>query len=256
MKKFLTRTFVILFSLAVIALAVGSYWQYRKKPVQKVDVRLHHAKYQAFINRKQVLQAIHSADSVKGRPISKISVAWMEKQIQKNPFVKSADAYLNIDGDLVIHVFEKKALLRVYNSRKQSCYLDDRGQLFPLTPMVSARVIPVNGYIKNVLVPGKMVTDSLYQKSVLPGLYRLALQIDSNPFLKAAISQIFVTSRGEVDFVPELGSHIVHFGKLEDINIKLENLEAFYKQALIKEGWNKYNRINLAFTNQVVCTKK
>jgi cell division protein FtsQ len=134
--------------------------------------------------------------------------------------------------------------------------MDYKGRLFPLTPMVSARVIPANGYIRELLVPGKSIMDSLYRKSALPGLYRLAMEIDKHPFLKAAISQIFINSRKEVDLIPELGSHIVHFGNFDSIDIKLENLEAFYKQALIKEGWNKYNRINLAFTNQVVCTKK
>ena len=247
--------FVGLFSIAVLALAVVSYLQYRKKPVQHVEVRLHHVVNQSFMKRSQVLKSIHSHDSVIGKPVSKVSIAWMEKQIAKNPFVKSVDVYLNITGSLMVDVYEKEALLRIYNNKKQTCYLDRNGGLFPLSPNFSARVIPANGYIRVLLEPGKKVKDSLYQKSVLPGLYELALRIDENPFLKASISQIFVNSKGEVDLIPEMGRHIIHFGKIEEVRTKLENLEAFYKQALVKEGWNKYKRINLAFTNQVVCTK-
>jgi cell division protein FtsQ len=43
---------------------------------------------------------------------------------------------------------------------------------------------------------------------------------------------------------------------LDNIDEKLRNLESFYKKKLLKEGWEKYEIINLMYTNQIVCTKK
>ena len=256
MKKTLSILFVALFTLSVLGLAVMSVRQHRQKVVRHVRVHLYFAAGQKFMTIDQVNKMMHSSDSIIGKPVKSIAVHSVEKQVDRNPFVKSVDVYFNILGDLTVNVYEKEAVMRIFNQKNQSCYVDKSGDLFPLTGRFSARVIPVNGYLSMPLRMGKNVSDSLYARGLLPGLYRLVRQIDKNPFLKAAISQIFVNSRGKIDLIPEVGSHLIRFGKLEDINIKLENLEAFYKQALVKEGWNKYKSINLAFVNQVVCTKK
>ncbi len=255
MKKTLSILFVTLFTLAVFSLAVMSVMQYRQKKVRHVKVHLYFLDGQKFMTIDEVKKIIHNHDSIIGKPVKDVSVSFIEKQIDKNPYVKSVDAYFNILGNLMVNVNEKEALMRIYNQSGQSCYVDKSGDLFPLSRNFSARVIPVNGYLNIPLQMGKNVSDSLYVHSLLPGLYRLARQIDEDPFLKAAISQIYVNSRRKVDLIPEIGRHLIRFGNLNEINIKLENLEAFYKQALVKEGWNKYKSINLAYTNQVVCTK-
>ena len=41
-----------------------------------------------------------------------------------------------------------------------------------------------------------------------------------------------------------------------DIDKKFTKLLAFYKEGLNKVGWNNYSRINIAFENEVVCTRK
>ena len=60
----------------------------------------------------------------------------------------------------------------------------------------------------------------------------------------------------EFELVPEFGSHIIVLGDLSDLDKKLRKLNAFYQQALLEEGLNKYKTINLKFDNQVVCVKK
>ena len=36
---------------------------------------------------------------------------------------------------------------------------------------------------------------------------------------------------------------------------KLDRLKTFYGKALNEVGWNKYSRISLEFSNQIICTK-
>ena len=43
---------------------------------------------------------------------------------------------------------------------------------------------------------------------------------------------------------------------IDNAENKLAKLEVFYKEAMMKSGWEKYKIINLKFKNQVVCTKK
>ena len=47
-----------------------------------------------------------------------------------------------------------------------------------------------------------------------------------------------------------------HLGKLDNFENKLARLKEFYKKGLNQVGWNKYSRINLEFSNQIICTKR
>lgn len=80
--------------------------------------------------------------------------------------------------------------------------------------------------------------------------------LQNDPFWNNQIEQIHVTPTQELELVPRVGDHIVFLGKPKEIKDKLEKLKAFYVKALNKVGWNKYSRINLEFSNQIICTKK
>ena len=86
-------------------------------------------------------------------------------------------------------------------------------------------------------------------------LHKMAEIITADSTLNALIEQIYITSKGKIQLVTKVGSHIVYFGDTTDAAEKLENLKYFYKYGLVKTGWNKYSKINLEYKNQIVCTK-
>ena len=55
---------------------------------------------------------------------------------------------------------------------------------------------------------------------------------------------------------PTAGDHLVYLGKLENFENKLARLKEFYQKGLNQVGWNKYSRISLEFSNQIICTKR
>jgi cell division protein FtsQ len=256
MKKTWSIVVVSLFAVLVLVLAGTIYHHFRNQFVKKVEVRIEQKKGKGFLTQQEVLALFEKGDSIQNIKVKDLNLKKIKSEISKNPYVEKADAFINISGNLIVNVKEKVALLRLVNKHGKSCYIDVQGGLFPLGKNYTERALFVNGYIKAPLKLGKSVNDIIYSKTLLPGLYRLAMKIHSNRFLNAEISQIFVNSEGNIDLAPELGNFIIHFGNLKEQKIKLENLEAFYKQALLKEGWNKYRSINLAFSNQVICTKK
>ena len=256
MKKTLSIVLVSLFAVLVLVLAGLIYRHFRNQYIKKVEVKIEQKNGHGFLTQQEVLSLFEKGDSVQHVKVKDLNLNQIKKKISKNPYVEKADAFINISGNLIVNVKEKVALLRLVNKKGKSCYLDIQGQLFPLGKDYSERALFVNGYIHAPLITGKSVYDSIYSKTKLPELYKLAMKIHSNRFLNAEISQIFVNSEGNVDLVPELGNFIIRFGNLKEQKIKLENLEAFFKQALLNEGWDKYKSINLAFTNQVICTKK
>ena len=80
--------------------------------------------------------------------------------------------------------------------------------------------------------------------------------VENDKFWNAQIEQINVTPTREIELVPRVGDHVVFLGKIDNFEEKLGRLKIFYEKALNKVGWNKYERINLEFSNQIICTKR
>ena len=54
---------------------------------------------------------------------------------------------------------------------------------------------------------------------------------------------------------PRVGNHVISFGQPKKKKKKMERLRTFYTEVLNKVGWNKYKRIDLQYSNQIVCVK-
>ena len=87
-------------------------------------------------------------------------------------------------------------------------------------------------------------------------LYKFGVFLHNNKFWDAQIEQIHVLPDQNIELVPRVGDHLVYLGKLENFEDKLARLKEFYKKGLNRVGWNKYSRINLEFSNQIICTKR
>ena len=58
-----------------------------------------------------------------------------------------------------------------------------------------------------------------------------------------------------MELIPRVGDHIIVIGTLTDYSDKLARLKLFYEKVLNQVGWNKYRKINIEFSNQIICTK-
>jgi len=257
MKRIIQITLFVIFVIAVSGLMSFIYIGQLNQPLNKVIINISRHSENGFLTEALVRDMIPDADSLAGRKVKEIDIDDIENPISKNPFVKYSDAYVNIDKNLIINIQEKHPILRIYNRHNKGFYIDGEGNIFPLSRHYTARVLIANGYIDVDFQSGKVsIFDSIYNKTPLPDLFALTQMIRKNKFLNAQISQLYVNSKGEFDLIPEMGRHLIQFGTMENASRKLENLEIFYKQALLNEGWEKYKTINLKYKNQVVCEKK
>ncbi len=225
--------------------------------LESVDVNIYRSTENGFLNEDEMLSGILASDSIANILVKDIDNSKIENEISKIPFVKEADCYLTLNGRLLININEKKPIIRIFNNKGQSFYLDNHGDIIPVSKNYTARVTIANGYIKEKLpVNYGNIFDTTYSGSIYPNLYILAQKINEYELLSSQINQIYINSKGEYDLIPELGDHIIKFGHFENIKTKLNNLEAFYKKILLTADWNKYSIINLTYKDQIVCTKK
>ncbi|MGE5425049.1 MAG: cell division protein FtsQ/DivIB [Syntrophothermus sp.] len=227
------------------------------------SVSIDYGKADTLITRADVDSLLKGIrNPLKGQFIGDIDVEKVEKSIKHQPYVGDADVFMYLDGKVVVNIIQRQPILRIYNTRGESFYLDGRGNLLPLNPAFSARVLVANGDINEPFVKricyqqdSVKIKDSLEYKSIMNHLYEVASYIAKDPFFRAQIQQIYVNPDGEMELIPRVGNHTILLGKGEDLPEKFGKLYVFYKMGLSQTGWEKYNIINIKYRNQVVCSK-
>lgn len=257
MKRILYIILFILFGVVISTLMGFIVYKHGNQHINDIKIKISKTDNGGFLAHDLILSMVKETEGIDSLSIAHLDLAVLENKLNGNPYVDHVDAYINIKRDLIINIKERDAILRVYLPDNSSFYMDLKGNLFPLCSWFTPRLIIANGYIKATLpVANTNVYDSTFTKTKLPELYSLVIKISENPLLNSQISQIYVNSRGEYDLIPELGNHSIQLGNTDQIDVKLRNLDSFYRTKLIKEGWEKYEKINLMYTNQIVCTKK
>jgi cell division protein FtsQ len=230
---------------------------------QKVIIRIDYGMSDTLISQRDILNLLKQTGNLtKGESIGYINFEKIEKELGKQPYVAHAEVFNSLDGVVEIDVVQRQPILRIFNQKNESYYIDVNGNVLPVNPAFSARVLVANGtitepYIKNINYSQDSIRikDSILYHSTIVNLYKIARYIMSKKFLKAQIEQVYVDKTGEFELFPRVGNHIIVFGNAEDIEMKFERLQNFYKYGLSKTGWNKYNVINIKYQNQVVCSK-
>jgi cell division protein FtsQ len=168
-----------------------------------------------------------------------IDLRELEFLLESNSMIKSAQVYLTVNGVLMAKVEQKVPIARVQNS--EVFYIDDQGFRMPLSTQHSARVPVVYGIV---------------EEEDLKRVYKLALTAYNDTFLKTYLTEIHQNKNKEISLKLRLLDFEVSVGNIDNLEVKLKNLKAFYQKAKKDNMLDIYKSVNLQFDNQVVCTKK
>jgi cell division protein FtsQ len=214
-----------------------------------------------FINEQEVRELISKNGKPAGKPLATINTSLLEKIILSNPFVKRAEVYSTVDGELNVKVWQRDPVLRVINMHDEQFYIDTDGNFMPVSDNYTTPVIVANGYIFNSYSEMKIdrqtpgAQDSAAIPRIINQVYALVQYIMADSFLTANTEQVYVNEQQELEIIPRIGQQRIIFGDTTDMSGKFNRLMVFYKEGLSKTGWNNYNTINLKYRDQVVCTK-
>ncbi|MGX5820497.1 cell division protein FtsQ/DivIB [Chitinophaga lutea] len=205
----------------------------------------------AFINIKDIKNIIQrDGRNPVGLPIREISLSNLEKVVERDPWVRSAELYFDNNQVLNVDVRQRDPLARVFTFSGNSFYMDGEGERIPVSERFTARVPVFTGF----------PTDAVQLKKDDSLLYAqmgdLARYIAADTFWTAQIEQVVVTSDRKFELIPKFGDHVIVFGDGTDIDTKLTKLLIFYRKGLSKAGWNTYSRINIAYRDEVIGTRR
>jgi len=163
----------------------------------------------------------------------------LEKSIDANPMIEKSEVFVSIDGVLKVLVKQKTPIARMFNE-EGSFYIDYQGSIMPLSDEFTARVPIISGEINTV------------NKDDLNKLLRFVYDDD---FLKKNIIGVQILSNGSLKMLNRNFNYEIDFGKTINVERKFNNYKAFFQKAVVDSSLYKYKKINLKFTQQVVCTK-
>ncbi|MCC6251260.1 MAG: hypothetical protein IT238_02220 [Bacteroidia bacterium] len=253
-----------LWSLAVIGLLVVLGFTSKAldhRSVSKVDIEIKNIDEHQFITNENVLALLHENNpELIGSNMENVDIARIERMYNTNPYIANAEVFKKINGELQIEITTKRPIARIINFNNESFYLDEDGYLMPWSSQYTADLPVFTGNIYesydlcNSINYSKIdINDSVLIKNNLYGIYLFAKYLASNEFWNAQIVQVFIDK--DVELIPRAGSHTIVLGDFRDIDSKMNNLFKFYQTGLSKVGWNIYEKINLKYKNQIICTK-
>ena len=261
MKKIIQISLWLLLFAGIVVITGFAVAEKKSVKCTKLDVFINDSQPITFINQTEIYQLIQQTfGALPGRFISTINTEQIENTLDRNPYINEANVYTSLLGEITVDISRERPLVRIINEFNESFYLSETGKPMPVKENFTHKAIIATGFITEKysdIMHRKFAytTDSAYCRSMLTKLFHLASVLENDPYLDEIIEQIYVNNYGEIELVPAKGDFLIILGGIEDLEIRLENLLAFYGAGLPKMGDQKIESINLKYKNQVVCKK-
>jgi len=178
----------------------------------------------------------------------------LEEIINNKTAVKISQVSYSRKGILRVDVEQRRPILRL-ETESGGFYMDETAYIFPLIRSFTSYVPVVTGRVPLKLPAGFRGEANLSDRWT-SSMYNMALYLESNSHWSSFIEQMHIDSSGVMFIVPRVGTTEVVFGDPENYLLKFQKLQAFYNKVVPAEGWDRYSKVDLRFSNQLVCKKR
>ena len=222
----------------------------------KVNIDIADESTYGFLDAKEIRNILKRKNLYPmGMPLNDVSPRKIEEVLSSSPFVSTAQCSKTKSGHIRITVTQRSPIVRVMSINADDYYLDENGGIMPNSKYFSDLII---------------VTGNVSRKFAQDYISVMAKTIMASDLWRNQIEQINVLEDQGIEIVPRVGDHIVFLGyfplssvqkqREEEVNKfvmeKLSRLQKFYTYGLPVAGWNKYERIDVQYSNQIICKKR
>jgi cell division protein FtsQ len=168
-----------------------------------------------------------------------LDLSSLEHTLNSQKMIKQSDVFVTIDGVLKAVIKQRTPIARIFVGER-SFYIDYEGNKMPLSNNFTARVPLVSGAI-----------ESVNNEDLIAALK----MIYEDDFLKKNIIGMEIMPNASLKMYNRNFDYRIDFGNLKNAATKFKNYKAFFQKAVLDNSLEKYKKIDLRFTDQVVCTK-
>jgi cell division protein FtsQ len=217
--------------------------------IRDITIKMVNVNENHFLDESDIVNLMQlNKETLKGATLDRVNLKDVEKKIKSEPFIKDAQLYSDLKGNLVVKTELRRPIARLVRNDGPDGYIAEDGTVMPVSDKFTARVVLMSGSYVNQLLKQNNVNDTEDGKNLIA----LLNVIRENDFWAAQIAQLDIDSKARITLFPQVGDEKIEFGKPENIEVKLKKLMIFYKEILPRMGWNKYGRVNLEYEGQIV----
>ncbi|MBK6266960.1 cell division protein FtsQ [Marivirga sp. S37H4] len=221
-----------------------------EKLCRKIIVRIENQDGNFFINEGDIMDVVtkNGQEMVVNLPFENVKLKEIEERIEQLKFVQSAQVYRDLSGYMMIDAMQAKPIARIFNPGGKDYYISDRGEIIPVSDRFTARVMVLSGSFFKPYLNKNMLLDDAGRD-----LFNFIKFIEKDRFWSAQFAQLEVDKRGMIKIYPQVTKQLIEFGNTFEYANKLSKLKIFYDKILPDRGWNRYDRVNLQFKDQIIC---
>lgn len=217
--------------------------------INDITIKIDNLQANHFLDESDIVNLMQlNKAGLKGTSLDQVNLKGIEAKIKKQPFIKRADLYSDLKGNLVIQAELRRPVARIVRNDGPDGYIAEDGTIMPVSEKFTSRVVLVSGqYVSQMLKKSNMHENEETKK-----IFELIKNIREDEFWNAQIAQLDIDNKSRVTFFPQVGDERIEFGKPDNAESKFKKLMIFYKEILPRTGWNKYDRINLEYEGQII----
>ncbi|MGB4845879.1 MAG: hypothetical protein WBP16_15545 [Ferruginibacter sp.] len=252
LKDILIATLWVALGGATVFLLVAAIKSKEAHRCKGIEINIHGVSNNFFVDKKDILAGITASEKINpvGKAIGSFNLKKMELELEKDIWIKSAEMFFDNNEMLQVTVHEREPVARVFSAQGTTFYIDEELAMLPLSEKFSARLPVFTGFPSDKKVLTK--ADS----SLLMDIKNISLAVQKDSFSMAMIEQIDITPQRIFEMIPKIGNQLIVFGDADNLQVKLDKLKLFYKEVMVKKGWNSYSVIDVQYKNQVVAKRK
>lgn len=245
-KRFVVGSLVLLAFSCILFAATKKQSEQNIKGVQVI--LKNQGEEENFLLAKDVEQLFVTNNNMNilNKSIGSLDLDKIERLAETNPWVKSAEVYVDNNSKLNIEVTQRLPVARIFTRDGHSFYIDTAGFEMPLSERYAYPV----AVFTNVPLHSN---DSVYNSMKLKMVY-LSQVLKEDSFWNDQITQIEVQHENSFNAYTTIGKQKILLGDTTHISAKLSNLFSFYREVSNKIGWNKYEVLDIRYKNQVVAS--
>lgn len=217
--------------------------------IKGITVKIDNFSGNHFLDESDIMDLMQlKKENLMGTSIKSVNLKGIEQKIKKQPFIKKADLYTDLKGNLVVRAELRRPIARIVRNDGPDGYIAEDGTIMPVSEKFTSRVVLVSGsYVSQLLKQNNM-----HEKEESKKILELIASIRKDEFWNAQIAQLDIDSKARITIFPQVGDEKIEFGKPVDMDVKFKKLMIFYKEILPRTGWNKYGRVNLEYEGQII----
>ncbi len=236
----------------VLVLLVAAVQTRSAKACAGINIEVNEGREHLYTDERVIDRVIreNAGGDLTGKAVKDLDLRKMEEAVERDPWVRNAEIFLDNDRLLQVHIEEAAPIARIFTVHGDSYYIDSSLRSLPLNDLFSPRLPVFTGFPQEKGDwRGK---DSL----LMVDIKHLAMFIGGDAFWMAQVDQMDINAQNTFEILPKVGDHIVFFGDGSDIEGKFHRLRLFYEQVLSRKGWSIYDKVDVQYRGQVVATHK